>query len=506
MQPNVLDVVFFCEGTYPYVSGGVSSWIHALVSGMPDLKFGLVFLAPNRDFRRKLKYQVPDCVKEMVEVYIYDVIPTKPTHHPNRIDPKAWAAATKFFNGLFEGEVPDFEEIFPYLTPQGQQPPQLGIYELAYSPQAWQILTEIYQKHSPNFPFTDFFWNWRFISFPILQLLNAPIPQAKVYHTVTTGWSGLLAVLAKMRTGRPLILTEHGIYTNERRIEIVKADWLFVERNTDRNRTDFGVLKTLWINLFNALGRLCYRWSDQIYTLFEGNRRLQLEAGAPARKIEILPNGVDVAKLSAVSQAAPPKQADAPFRVGFVGRVVPIKDVKTFIQACRVLQASVNHFEALIIGPTEEDTEYFEECKNLCQLLQVESVVQFLGPQDLRQWYPKLDALVLTSVSEGQPLVILEGYAYGIPCVASDVGACSELIYGRPGSDQDLGPSGFVTRVGAPNETAKALQTLAADPALRARMGKSGFERVRRFYDLKDLLARYHGIYSQGMLAPEVRS
>ena len=115
----------------------------------------------------------------------------------------------------------------------------------------------------------------------------------------------------------------------------------------------------------------------------------------------------------------------------------------------------------------------------------------------MRDWYPQLDVLVLTSVSEGQPLVILEGFCYGLPCVATDVGACSELIYGREGEDRALGSAGFVTRVGAPAETAQALLQLAEDQDLRQRMGRSGQERVRRYYDFADLRRRYHQIYQE---------
>jgi glycosyltransferase involved in cell wall biosynthesis len=60
-----------------------------------------------------------------------------------------------------------------------------------------------------------------------------------------------------------------------------------------------------------------------------------------------------------------------------------------------------------------------------------------------------------------------------------------------------LGPAGFVTRVGAPSETAEALRQLAQDSQLRQRMGASGRERVSRYYDLAQLRARYHEIYLQ---------
>ena len=90
------------------------------------------------------------------------------------------------------------------------------------------------------------------------------------------------------------------------------------------------------------------------------------------------------------------------------------------------------------------------------------------GQLDERQHTPsvhvsptaQLDVVVLTSLSEGQPLVILEAYAAGLPVVATYVGACRELIEGGDEADRALGPSGIVTRVANPAETA----AVEADP------------------------------------------
>ena len=104
--------------------------------------------------------------------------------------------------------------------------------------------------------------------------------------------------------------------------------------------------------------------------------------------------------------------------------------------------------------------------------------------------------VVLTSFSEGQPLVILEAYARGVPVIATDVGACREMIEGRDAADRALGPSGFVTRVAAPKETAAALVRLARDPALRRRLGAAGFRRVSAYYQRRDMLASYRALYA----------
>ena len=121
--------------------------------------------------------------------------------------------------------------------------------------------------------------------------------------------------------------------------------------------------------------------------------------------------------------------------------------------------------------------------------------IRFVGPMPPDQIYRDLDVVVLTSFSEGQPLVILEAYAWGVPVVATDVGACREMVEGRTEEDRRMGPSGFVTRVAAPKETAAALVRLARDVRLRWQMGVAGQQRVTAFYQRRDMLARYRALY-----------
>jgi glycosyltransferase involved in cell wall biosynthesis len=123
------------------------------------------------------------------------------------------------------------------------------------------------------------------------------------------------------------------------------------------------------------------------------------------------------------------------------------------------------------------------------------SSIQFVGPMPPARIYGDLDLVVLTSFSEGQPLVILEAYAWGVPVIATDVGACREMIEGRSDEDRRIGPSGIVTRVAAPKETGAAMVRLARDVRLRWQMGAAGHQRVTAYYQRKDMLSRYRALY-----------
>lgn len=488
----MVDVLFFCEGTYPYVSGGVSSWIHQLITGMPDLTFGILYLATSENAEREMKYTLPPNVKEFVEFYLYDFVdfPSSASGSKSR----GWKDTEPFLRGLFQGEGQSFDRAYNAVCGHNGKP-SLSFQDLTSSEQSWKLLTDVYRSSYRNSSFSDFFWSWRYAHYPLYKSFSAHIPEAKVYHAVTTGWCGLLGAIGARRFNRPLLLTEHGLYVNERRIEISQADWILVDApKQGQLEIGLGTFKEMWINLFLGLGKVTYQEADHIFTLFEGNRKLQVEYGAPPDNIQVIPNGVDIERMAETPNRALPRD-NSRFRVGYVGRIVPIKDIKTLIKAARIVAQELPNVEFYLCGPADEDPEYFAECQTLVDALGLRKVIKFTGPVDVKAYYPCFDVQVLTSISEGQPLVVLEGFCSGLPCVASDVGACREMIEGRGAEDQALGPAGLVTWVGNPRQTAEAILRIQRDPELRQRMSRAAMERVRRYYDQRQLLQSYAQIY-----------
>ena len=157
-------------------------------------------------------------------------------------------------------------------------------------------------------------------------------------------------------TGRPLLLTEHGIYVKERKIEISQAEWVY-RKEDERMRIDskLGAFQRFWISMFEQLGKLCYDYSSAIYTLYEGNRQLEILEGADPNKIRIIPNGISLDNFLGLKDVQHDYVGQTEFAIGFVGRVVPIKDVKTFLRAIKIVVAKIKDLKVYIMGPTEED-------------------------------------------------------------------------------------------------------------------------------------------------------
>ena len=100
----------------------------------------------------------------------------------------------------------------------------------------------------------------------------------------------------------------------------------------------------------------------------------------------------------------------------------------------------------------------------------------------------------MTSISEGQPLTVLEGFAAKKPMIATNVGNCEGLIYGE---SDDLGDAGIVLPVMNIGKISDAIVELASDEDRRRRMGEIGYQRVCGKYRIEYMRRTYEEIYRQ---------
>ena len=88
------DITLILEGTYPFVSGGVSSWVHQIIKGLPELRFSLVFIGGSPDKHEKMRFELPPNVVHLQEHYLSEV-PTQQRVVSRRGDAAFYAASTK---------------------------------------------------------------------------------------------------------------------------------------------------------------------------------------------------------------------------------------------------------------------------------------------------------------------------------------------------------------------------------------------------------------------------
>jgi glycosyltransferase involved in cell wall biosynthesis len=497
LQQRQADVCLLVEGAYPYVAGGVSTWVHDLIKTQRHLTFHLVTLMP-QPRGLTARYELPSNVLSLSHVYLAQL----PTGAARLSRGKhRFGELEEIVLGLQQGgQRGELTALMTWIDETGTG--ELGQRILLESQDAWDLLLRMYNRSLPHASFSNYFWSWRSMLSSLFATLLAPIPDARLYHSLSTGYSGLLAARAKFLTRRPVLLTEHGIYTNERRVELMQAQWLAGGTAFNLSLREGPLeLKDLWSGLFASYARACYAACDRIITLYTGNQVLQLRDGAAPEKLQIIPNGISFsryARLAAQRQPHPPT-------IALIGRVVPIKDVKTFIHAANRLRGEIPELRAWILGPTEEDPTYFQECKDLVSELGCTETVDFKGRVKLEEFLSQLDVVVLTSLSEAQPLVILEAGAAAVPMVSTDVGACREMIMGQPQESPALGPGGAVTGLASAQATADALAKLLHDPTYRERCGRNLQKRVEQHYNKTRIDEQYRRLY-QTLLKPSTAS
>ncbi|MGF7187788.1 glycosyltransferase involved in cell wall biosynthesis [Robbsia andropogonis] len=498
------DVCLLLEGTFPYVRGGVSSWVNEMIRAFPDIRFAIVFIGSQRSDYGAPAYELPDNVVHIETHFLYAPVAVDAAR-PFAVDGNhdAFERASALHDAMRDprggqtiGSL--IADLIPMLSADG------GLSEAHFlnSRRAWESIVDRYERFCTDPSFTDYFWTVRTMHRPLWLLAEVArtVPKAQVYHTVSTGYAGFLGALLHYRSGRPLLISEHGIYTKERKIDLLQSQWIRDNRGLfERDISRVSYFRELWVRFFEAIGRLAYDASSDIVALYETNRLRQVADGARAERTRSIPNGIDVERLAPLIA----KRTQGRRRiVGLIGRVVPIKDIKTFIRGIFIASRSMPDIEGWIIGPEEEDPEYAKECRALVESLGLQSRLKFMGFQRIDDMMPQIDLIALTSISEALPLVLLEGFASGVPAITTDVGSCRQLIEGNDEADRALGASGVVVQIANPAMFAQATVALLGDETRWIEAQQAGIARVRRYYTKAQMVGSYRDLYDKLSRAP----
>lgn len=185
--------------------------------------------------------------------------------------------------------------------------------------------------------------------------------------------------------------------------------------------------------------------------------------GVPKDAIAVIPgSGVDIDALT------PMPEPSGPFTVGFVGRLLDDKGVRTLVRAHELLAERGNAARTLLAGepdpsnPASIPDQVLDGWRHLPNL-------QLLGHvDDIRSIWRQAHVAILPSRREGLPKSLLEAAACGRPLIATDVPGCREIA--RRGTNALLVPADDAEAL------AQAIETLRKDPDLRARFGSASRE------------------------------
>lgn len=486
------DICLLLEGTFPFVRGGVSSWVYNLITSFPQYKFAAIFLGGDKKDYGEVLYQLPENLVHLEAHYLFQ---SSDDVSPEDFLEKKWPAMTdedlEFVRRMHKSFNTMNTEVFSSLK---------NIHEdqFLHDEKSWEYIKEMYEKKCPGNSFIEYFWTIKNMHKPLWQLLKIieNMPTVKVIHSISTGYAGFLGAMINFNKKLPYVLTEHGIYTKERRIDLMQNYWIKVNFDKNDLNENKEYILNLWIKFFQSLAKMAYTAAEIIISLFSDYQNRQINDGAPKEKTRIIPNGVDVHRFNDFTKKEVNESKPV---IALIGRVVPIKDIKTFIRTVPILLKVFPNLEAWIVGPTDENKEYVTECQNSLEALKLEKNITFMGEQDVAKIFPKIDLLVLSSISEGLPLTILESFAAGIPVVATDVGACSQLIYGYGEADKKNGAAGRVVDIANPEKLADAIIELLQNKTKWKMAQNAALKRVEEFYNIDNFIKEYSEIY-QGAL------
>jgi len=214
---------------------------------------------------------------------------------------------------------------------------------------------------------------------------------------------------------------------------------------------------------------------------------------APKEKVHVVRLGLDLAPLLAIDADTPSLKAalgwgedDVVF--GYVGRLVPIKDLDLLLQAFAQVAASVPSARLAIAG---EGTER-GRLERLSADLELAKRVAFLGwRRDLPRLYRTFDVAVLSSRNEGTPVALIEAMAAKLPVVALRVGGVPDVVVG--------GRTGLLVEPRDADSLARAMIELATDAQTRQRMGIEGRSLVAKKYSVDRLVLDLDRLYRDAL-------
>jgi len=198
--------------------------------------------------------------------------------------------------------------------------------------------------------------------------------------------------------------------------------------------------------------------------------------------LTVIRNGIEWQHFNIENQAHPKNE-----KIIFTAsRLAPEKGIEYLIQAIKILSARMNNMKLLVAGegPLKTRLEYLVEQQG------IKEIVTFLGYQEnVSKYISQADVVVLPSLWEGLPNILLEAMAMKKPVVATAVGGTKEIV-------KD-GENGFLVRPKDAKALAEAIQKILQDANLARNFGESGYRFVRENFDLSLMVSSYEKLYQK---------
>ena len=168
------------------------------------------------------------------------------------------------------------------------------------------------------------------------------------------------------------------------------------------------------------------------------------------------------------------------------GRLSPEKGHRYFVEAMPLILKKNSQFIAVICG----DGPLMDTLKSLSQQLNVSQNIRFVGfRRDVNKIFSFMDLMVLPSLTEGLPNVVLESFAVKKPVAVTAVGGVPELVTDKV--------NGFIVPAANPEALADGINKLVSDVNLRVLQGLEGFKTVKNLFTFDQQNKKLEKIYME---------
>jgi glycosyltransferase involved in cell wall biosynthesis len=227
--------------------------------------------------------------------------------------------------------------------------------------------------------------------------------------------------------------------------------------------------------------RIAAKFCDWIVGICDATVRNIAEAGsAPSRKILRIYNGT--------LPITPPTQIDCPEKTGFtllyVGRLQPVKNLTFLLAGFSAALAQLPGLQLWIVGDGSER----QRLEALTGELGIRANVTFWGQQlNVAPFFASADAFVMSSVSEGLPMSLLQAFSIPLPAIVTDVGGMAEVVH--------LARAGIAVAPGNTEEMTAAMVRLATHPDQRAAFAAAAEAAFHTHFTLPVMVEEYMKLY-----------
>jgi glycosyltransferase involved in cell wall biosynthesis len=240
------------------------------------------------------------------------------------------------------------------------------------------------------------------------------------------------------------------------------------------------------------LERIAARFTDAIIAVSDGERETALQYHVTGKDgVITIKNAIDISEFDPACDAGDLKAelgiADAPKIVGMVGRICTQKGYRYFIEAAAQVTKERPDIRFVLVGNGNLARARYE----IDQCGAGKSVILAGQREDMPRLYALFDVVVVPSLWEGLPYVILEAMAMGKPVIATRIPGNSEVV--------DHGETGYLVRPGDAREIAAALLGILGDAATAAEMGRRGRAAVEGRFALDQNISAFECMYERVM-------